>query len=190
MSPAGRLAVRGLSIPNGRVFDLALGEGECLGITGPSGSGKTLLLRAIADLDPHGGEVCLDGIPYRHIPPALWRQKVGFLPAESAWWGRTVGEHFACLPPCLEALGFSREAMGWSVERLSSGERQRLALARLLCNLPRVLLLDEPTAHLDGESARRVEAVVRTYLQEGGAALWVSHDGRQIGRMAHRRMAL
>ena len=179
-----------LSPARGRRFDFALGPGECLGVNGPSGSGKTLLLRAIADLDPHEGEVYLDGVPRSLVAPWLWRRQVGLLPAESAWWERTVGAHFTRIPPALEALGFTEEVLAWPVDRLSSGERQRLALARLLGLAPRVLLLDEPTAHLDGENARRVEAVVRDFLEKGGAAVWVSHDEAQLERVAQRRMVL
>ncbi len=179
-----------LATRNGRRFAFSLERGECLGVSGPSGSGKTLLLRAIADLDPHEGEVYLEGIPKSLVPPPAWRKRVGLLPAESAWWGRRVGEHFARPHPALAQLGLSEEVMGWPVDRLSSGERQRLALARLLANAPQVLLLDEPAAHLDEEGACRVEAAVREFLARGGAVIWVDHDQRRLGRVAHRELRL
>jgi ABC-type iron transport system FetAB ATPase subunit len=77
------------------------------------------------------------------------------------------------------------------VAQLSSGEKQRLALLRLMVNRPRVLLLDEPTANLDPENVTRVEKLVAAYLRrEGAAVLWVSHDPEQTRRVAQRRLRL
>ena len=73
------------------------------------------------------------------------------------------------------------------VARLSSGEKQRLALMRLLANRPQVLLLDEPTANLDPENTRRVEAVITEYRRAHKAVvIWVSHDPEQVTRVANR----
>jgi putative ABC transport system ATP-binding protein len=168
--------------------ELELNAGECVAISGPSGSGKSLLLRAIADLDPHVGKVYLDGQPSEAFRPAEWRRQVAYLHAESAWWQEKIGEHFSAdLPTHLLHMQLPPESMDWSVTRCSTGERQRLALLRLLENHPRVLLLDEPTASLDPEAALAVEGVLRTLReQEGVALLWVSHDPRQIERIADR----
>jgi ABC-type iron transport system FetAB ATPase subunit len=122
------------------------------------------------------------------MPGHLWRHRVGLLPAESFWWAERVGDHFEdCEPELLEALGLNIEAMEWTVSRCSSGERQRLALARLLQNRPEVLLLDEPTAALDPQSAERVEALLQCYRRDNNAVvIWVSHDPAQRQRVAHR----
>jgi len=89
----------------------------------------------------------------------------------------------------VEALGLDARLLGEPVARLSSGERQRCALLRLLANEPQVLLLDEPTANLDPLSAQRVEAVVADYRQTRQAAvIWVSHDPAQIARVADRHL--
>ncbi|MDX1335484.1 MAG: ATP-binding cassette domain-containing protein, partial [Gammaproteobacteria bacterium] len=70
------------------------------------------------------------------------------------------------------------------VSRLSSGERQRLALLRMLENSPRVLLLDEPTANLDRENTLLVENMIARYVQDHeAAAVWVSHDAEQQERL-------
>ena len=158
----------------------------CVTLAGPSGCGKSLLLRAIADLDLHQGEAFLDEEPQSKTPPPRWRSQVGLLPAESHWWAQNVGEHIASVQSkTLEMLGFSETCLTWDVARLSSGERQRLALARLLAGRPRVLLLDEPSANLDQENTQRVERLISAYLREtGAAALWVSHDPSQRERMA------
>lgn len=186
-----RLEVRRLS---GSVFhdaSLRLAAGECVALTGPSGSGKTVLLRAIADLDPNDGEVLLDGEPRGHFAPSAWRRALSLVPAEPAWWGTRVGEHFPHGADAeLPALGLPVEALDWEVARCSSGERQRLALLRALALAPRVLLLDEPTANLDAESRRRVEDLVSRFREAGGAVLWVTHDPEQALRVAERRMEL
>lgn len=169
-------------------FDIA--AGDCLCISGPSGSGKSQLLRSIADLDPHEGELWLAGESCEAIAPEKWRTAVGLLPPESHWWLPHVKDHFHDgLPVPLEHIGFSAAILEQPVIRLSSGEKQRLALMRLLSNRPRVLLLDEPTANLDPENVRLVEAVIREYHVAGvTAVIWVSHDREQIARVANRHL--
>ncbi|BAO43409.1 ABC transporter ATP-binding protein [Thiolapillus brandeum] len=159
----------------------------CLGLHGDSGSGKTLLLRALADLDVNQGEVLLEGHPREDFSGPEWRQRVALLPAESHWWDDNVGVHASSWPmPVLTALGFHEDVLQWQTGRLSSGEKQRLALARMLANRPRVLLLDEPTANLDSGNTETVERIIGDYLdEESAAALWVSHDPEQLRRVAH-----
>lgn len=173
-------------------ISLSLRGGECVCLSGPSGSGKSRLLRAIADLDPHQGDVELDQTAQGRVPGHAWRQQVMMVPAESQWWCETVGEHFHS--PSLElpdALGFSPDVMTWSVSRLSSGEKQRLALWRALARNPRVLLLDEPTANLDDQMTRQVEAwLVDQIRQRDLIALWVAHDQRQIERVSDRHLGI
>lgn len=171
---------------------LQLWSGEIAGLSGPSGTGKTLLLRSLADLDPHEGTLLLEGKDHRELPAPQWRRRVGLVAAESAWWSDRVGDHFPEWPTELAAsLGFAAEVALWSVQRLSSGEKQRLALLRTLCLSPPVLLLDEPTAALDEENARRVESLVRERVRcDGVAVLWVGHDPRQLDRICDRRWVI
>ena len=172
--------------------DLAVDEGDCLCISGASGGGKSLLLRAIADLDPHEGQVTLQGVPAADIVPADWRRRVGLLPPESYWWLPRVEQHFHNgMPVALEKLGRPDAILEQPVARLSSGERQRLALVRLLSNQPQVLLLDEPTANLDPDNTQRVEAVITDYRRaQDAAVIWVSHDAEQVMRVANRHYEL
>lgn len=199
ISPSDRqgLMVDGLRLLDGPPLGFCVAMGECVSVSGPSGSGKTLLLRALVDLDPHSGRVAFNGIEASMVKPAQWRRRLGLLLAESGWWGERVEEHF---PPSgiddglrawLALLGFGPGVMQWRVARLSSGERQRLALLRLLALRPRVLLLDEPTANLDPESRAWVEQIVDQYRQrEQSPVLWVSHDAGQRQRVAQRHLQL
>lgn len=183
------LTVQDLSFDHAGPFDLRVGAGECIGLSGPSGSGKTRLLRCIADLDVHRGRKWLEGIACEDIPPPSWRRRVALLPAESAWWHDQVGHHFSEAPEAarLESVGFTDEVLRWRVDRLSSGERQRLAVLRMLAVQPRVLLLDEPTANLDENNIEAVESLIHRYRRDANAAaIWVSHDQRQLQRVAGR----
>jgi ABC-type iron transport system FetAB ATPase subunit len=180
-----------------RDIHLTLAAGECLFLSGPSGCGKSLLLRAIADLDPHSGEVWLDDTPRSRLPPPQWRRRVGLLPTESHWWAETVGEHWPTSAMTLdrerllEMLGFDADVRDWSIARLSTGERQRLALVRLLLNQPQALLLDEVTANLDAVNRERVETVLEAYrTMHHAAVLWVSHDLEQRVRLGGRSLVI
>ena len=183
-----QLKIRGLTVNGLQPIDLALAEKECVVISGASGSGKSLLLKAIADLIPHQGDVWLGETACSQIPAHQWRRQVGMLAAESQWWSERIIDHIA--EPDMELLpqlGLTTEALQWEVARCSTGEKQRLALLRLLSQHPKVLLLDEPTASLDHKSVLLVEQLVASYQQQYAAiVIWVSHDDAQVKRVATR----
>jgi ABC-type iron transport system FetAB ATPase subunit len=143
-------------------------------------------------MEPHDGQVFLDGEACTAMAPMQWRRNVALLTAESAWWHDRVGAHFASVDESmLTELGFDKGVMTAEWHRLSTGERQRLALLRLLGGHPRVLLLDEPTASLDPQNIGRVERLLTRYREQHAAALlWVSHDPEQVRRVAHRHWRL
>jgi ABC-type iron transport system FetAB ATPase subunit len=187
-----RLRVDNLFIHDVGPVSLHVEKGECVGLSGVSGSGKSLFLRAIADIEPHGGTIYLDGTEQALIPAPAWRRQVGLLPAENSWWSDRVADHFVALDAGgFSRLGFDAGILAWPVSRLSSGERQRLALLRLMENQPRLLLLDEPTANLDEENSAKVEDLIRSYREETGAAVvWVGHQRAQLYRVASRYFAM
>ncbi len=187
-----RLRIDAVCFHNIGPVNITLRRSECIGITGPSGSGKTLFLRTVADLDDHSGRMFLDGLESLKFQPHVWRRQVCLLPAESMWWFDYVGEHFDNPDKSrLEMLGFDHTVLKWKVSRLSSGERQRLALLRLLDNNPKVLLLDEPTANLDTKNASKVENILNRYISESKAAIiWAGHDLEQLKRVADRQFII
>lgn len=187
------LSVQDIARPGLGPICFELQDGECIAVRGPSGAGKSLLLRAIADLDPNSGKVMLDGQAREAMPAPQWRRLVAYLPAEPGWWADRVGAHYsnwAEAVPLVEALGLPADCDHWPVLRLSTGERQRLGLVRMLQLAPRVLLLDEPTSGLDDESSDRVEHLVQERLAQGAGALWVTHDQAQARRLAKRVLVI
>lgn len=196
-SPEDRplLRIRALHSTHGGPFSLDVAPGECLVIAGPSGAGKSVLLRMIADLDPHRGEVQLDGADRARMSAPAWRSQVIYQAAEAAWWKPTAGEHFSAqglhsIQPLLSRLGLDRRLLDAPVERLSTGERQRMALLRSLARRPRVLLLDEPTSALDEASTEAAEGLLRECLAEGLALLIVTHSTEQAARLGHRHIEI
>ncbi len=174
-------------------YTLDVMPGDCVGLTGKSGIGKTQLLRAVADVIAHGGDCSFDGKSCSSLSPPDWRKMVAMLPAESFWWYDSVGSHFypenksSGFQELLGKVGFSRDVLGWQISRLSTGERQRLALIRTLVTKPKVLLLDEPTSALDKKMVDVLEGLLLDiFSMQQIVCLWVSHDLEQLSRVASR----
>ena len=177
----------------GGPFNLALGAGEAIAITGPSGAGKSVLLRMIADLDPHEGVVTLDGADRLTMPAPEWRRRVAYLAAEPGWWHDDAAAHFtdrARAEALMPELALDSALLDQPVHRLSTGERMRLALIRTLLNDPAVLLLDEPTGALDPAATRLAETMLQARLAAGAALIIVTHEIEQAVRLDARRFHL
>ena len=190
-----RLKIEGLQSPLAGPFDLTVEAGTCLAITGASGSGKSLCLRMIADLDPHQGEVWLGDVRRSSLRAPDWRRRVVYAAAESGWWADAVADHFtaplrATAAGLADRLGLKPELLEAKVARLSTGERQRLALIRALAPNPPALLLDEPTAALDHDSVGAVETLLRERLASGVTLIMVTHDPAQAERLGQQRLAM
>ncbi len=196
--------------------DLAVTPGTFEAVVGPSGSGKTTLLSILGALVlPTEGEVLLGGRPVSrlrdHHRARLRRETVGFVMQDLGLVDRMSVLENVTLPMIPDGVAAAeRRRRGLSLldsfgmesraretpARLSGGERQRVALARALALDPPVLLLDEPTAHLDAE--RTVELVGRlaSLARAGKAVLCATHDPRlfeaeavgRVHRLADGRM--
>ncbi|HJO74635.1 MAG TPA: ATP-binding cassette domain-containing protein [Rhodospirillales bacterium] len=187
------LKIRRLTRPGIAPLDLDLAEGECISIGGPSGAGKSLMLRSIVDLDPNEGEVSLMGRARDAVPAPDWRRRVVYVPAEAGWWADRVETHFddpALAAPLMMRLGLAADALDWQVARLSTGEKQRLAMVRAFLTSPQVMLLDEPTSGLDPEATAKVEAMLHERRGEGVAMVLITHDADQAARMATRHFQM
>jgi len=173
--------------------------GELLAVRGPSGCGKTtLLLIAGGLLSPDSGQIGLNGQDPYELGPEM-RNKLR---------ARTIGfvfQQFHLIPyltvrqniqvaslavPANEAAERTQELIthfglddraGHVPAKLSTGERQRTALARALLNRPKVILADEPTGNLDEDNAKTVLGYLSQYVSDGGCVLLVTHDVRAAG---------
>ncbi len=185
---------------------LTAGAGECLCVTGHSGCGKTTLLLAIKGLLHKGslkGDIELDA-PDRCEEP--FRDSVGlvFQNAETQILCSTVAEELAfgpenlCVPPdeigrrVHSSLESVRLTGFWSrnVERLSAGQKQRLAIGSVLSMSPRLLLLDEPTSQLDATGKAELSAVLRDLKRRGYALLIAEHDLTPFEDLADRFLVM
>ena len=188
--------------------DLTIAAGEFVAILGPSGSGKSTLLALMAGLDrPSSGEVRLDGKPIQDLSEdalaLLRRRAIGFVFQSFQLLGNLTARENVLLPLELAGSDAPRaraDALLHSVglgdrghhypSQLSGGEQQRVALARAFGPRPPILLADEPTGNLDGETGRVVLETMTALRREHGTTLvLVTHDADVAG-LADRRIHL
>ena len=177
-----KTAVAGLSF--------SVQAGEIYGLLGPNGAGKTTTLRVLAGiLTPTAGKALVAGLDVA-VDPLEVRRRLGFLTNTTGLYPRLTGrellDYFARLhglPPAAAAVRVATLAraldlepfFGRRCEALSTGERQRLSIARAMLHDPAVLVLDEPTAGLDVLASRFLRAFVRGERDRGKAVVFSTH---------------
>jgi putative ABC transport system ATP-binding protein len=188
-------------------ISLSVHGGDRIAVSGPTGSGKTLLLRALALLDSfeaakfswRGKSVVPEVVPayrgsvmYLHQRPALIEGTVEDnlrLPYSLKVWKNHSFDRVKATQLLREA-GRDENFLQQSDQNLSGGERQIVAIVRVLQLQPTILLLDEPTASLDASSAAAIERLVDLWYANDRAFLWVSHSSAQAERVATKTVRL
>jgi len=189
-----------------KVESFALVAGEQLALRGESGSGKTTFLHLIAGiLAADGGQVVIDGAEMTALGEAgrdrLRAEKIGYIfqtfnllqgytVLENVLLGMSFGPRGADRKHAKEML--ERVGLGHRLDhfpaQLSTGQQQRVAVARALANRPKLVLADEPTGNLDHKHSREALALIREVCRENGAALLlVSHDEEVLRQFELRR---
>jgi cobalt/nickel transport system ATP-binding protein len=184
-----------------RKSNFVLSEGDRVGLVGPNGSGKTTLFHVIMGLlRPLGGEISIFGktrrgeLDFREV-----REKIGLLfqDADDQLFSPTVGEDIAFGPLNLgksskEAIAIAQETLtelempGFEdriTYNLSGGEKKLIAFATILAMRPKVLLLDEPTAGLDGDITKKITAIVKNRFH---SYIITSHDKQLLKEITNR----
>jgi iron complex transport system ATP-binding protein len=178
------VAIRGRLDPT----DLTVDSGEMVALVGPNGGGKTSLLRALAQVEEAHGAVMVAGEPLGEVPPNRRSRLIGFLHAsrELAWpiavrdlvrLGLPARTTVELVLAHLELTDLADRR----VDRLSTGERSRALVGRLLAATPRLLLLDEPLSNLDPYWVRQLTVAIRQSVETHRSAALVSvHDLTQL----------
>jgi iron complex transport system ATP-binding protein len=189
LSYGGRTVLDGL--------DLHIGAGQCVAVLGPNGAGKSTLLRVLTGHAPERrGAVHLDGVPLEEYSRDTLARRVavvpgeatlpfaarvedvvalGRIPHEDPFRGMRAADHVA-VAAAIERVGIG-DLVGRDARRLSLGERQLVVLAMALAQAPRVLILDEPTVHLDlRHQVDVMELLLQLNADDGVGVIAVLHD--------------
>jgi len=185
-------------------FSFAFHRGQIYTVVGPSGSGKTSLLRLFNRLDERsGGEVIFENQPIESYPVTELRKKIALVFQIPHLFADTVASNLAyCFPDretpdpdfaarYLRLVGLEAELADRDPEKLSVGQKQRVAFARSLVQNPEILLLDEPTSSLDPGAARTIEDLIVDLNRELHLTIiMVTHNFKQALRLGGTSLVL
>ncbi len=175
---------------------LDIEAGQLVALVGPNGGGKTSLLRALARVERASGTVLIDGENIDQLGEARRRRLLAFLPASrEVGWPIAARDVIALGLAARDAARIDELAalfqldhlLDRPIDRLSTGERARVLLARALAASPRVLLLDEPLSNLEPYWVLRLIEILRGVAQSGAAVMVALHD---LGQLASFDRAL
>ncbi len=197
-------------------LDLEVRRGDCLVVVGPNGAGKTTLLRLLAGVwRPTGGELAWEGTPYRRLRGRALARRVAYVPQVrpaavpltvqqlvllgrypylSPWRAAPAAADWGAVRRALETVGLAALG-GRRVEQLSGGERQSAYVAAALAQESELLVLDEPTTHLDPRHQRQVAELIARLRGKGErpggrTVVAATHDLHLAGVVADRVLAL
>jgi ATP-binding cassette, subfamily C, bacterial exporter for protease/lipase len=184
----------GAQRPALREIDLSIAAGEAIGIVGPSGAGKSCLARLITGVtSPTSGRLTVGGIEGRMWTDADLARNIGYLPQSVGLFPGTIRENIArftttgdaevikaaCRANVHEMILELPEGYETKVHEggsgLSGGQRQRIGLARAMFGSPRLLVLDEPNAHLDADGEEALMEALATLKREGSTIVLIAH---------------
>jgi tungstate transport system ATP-binding protein len=181
-------------------------RGKIYGLVGPNGSGKSTLLSILAHLTPStAGTILLSGIDTSDLPAPETRRRITLVHQEPVMFHTSVRKNVAMgliyhdvpkqerdlrVADALRSVGMEQFAKR-SARTLSGGEKKRVAVARALAISPDILLLDEPTANVDGTNAGRIEQIIRRINETAGMTIIFStHNLNQAYRLSHEVVTL
>ena len=181
-------------------INLDIEQGKYLTIVGPSGSGKSTLMRILASMiSATSGEVLFHGQDITTFEPTEFRQKVSYAFQQPTLFGKTVRDNLAFpfevrkqefdenkVIDYLEMVNLGEDYIDKSVNDVSGGEKQRIALLRNLLFQPEVLITDEVTTGLDTENKEIVHQMLNEFNQRGLTILRVTHDESEIEESADK----
>src|SRR5262249_29555268 len=182
-----------------------LKAGAALGIIGPSGVGKSTLARALVGIwQPARGRVCLDHAPLEHWSPEARGYHIGYLPQDVELFDGTIAQNISRFEATVDsdAIMYAAQTagvhklilslpdgygtqIGESGMALSAGQRQRIALARVLYLDPFLVVLDEPNSNLDAEGEEALTRAIMSVRARGGIAIVIAHRPSAVQGVDH-----
>lgn len=177
-------------------ISFAVDKGQIICILGPNGAGKSTLLNCMANIHtPTKGKILLDGKEMESISPREVAMNIGFVPQtivpsfsyevlsyvvtgcapKIGIFEKPKQEHYKIAQQSIEQMGISHLSHKY-ITHISGGERQQVSLSRALAQRPKVILMDEPTAHLDYGNQIKVLRIIKELSAEGYAAVITTHN--------------